>query len=186
MACVCGYRGETGSIPASSAVATVLVQHGTLRPGHMLVGGTVWGKVRKMVAEGKEAVLEAPPSTPVLTVGWRDVPMAGDRCLQVRWEELGGGSPLTDTPLQVESEQVARRVLRERAVVAERQEALVRPGEEEVVPLVVKGDVAGSVEAVVGLLSSRQPRQVGIRVIHSGIGPVSETDIELAASTKGA
>ena len=69
--------------PSSSPIATVLVQHGTLRPGNVLVAGRTWGKVRVMLGEGRKAMREATPSTPVLTVGWKDVPSAGDECLQV-------------------------------------------------------------------------------------------------------
>ncbi len=73
----------------------------------------------------------------------------------------------------------------------DRATASYRPGEgrrggEEAVPVVVKGDVAGSVEALVGVLTSSQPKQIGISVVHSGVGQVTETDVELASSAKGA
>ncbi len=88
-------------VRSSSPVATVLVQHGTLRLGNVLVAGTVWGKVRRILGEGRVTVRTAPPSTPVLTVGWKEVPVAGDKCVQV-WDGLSGGSsPLTGCPLRL-------------------------------------------------------------------------------------
>ena len=66
-----------------SPVASVVVRHGTLECGAVLVAGRTWGKVRAMFDERRKPMREAPPSTPVLTVGWRDLPTSGDNCLQV-------------------------------------------------------------------------------------------------------
>ena len=64
-------------------IATVIVQHGTLMKGDILVAGQVWGKIRTMVNEQKKMVKSAPPSTPVVTVGWKELPSAGYKCLEV-------------------------------------------------------------------------------------------------------
>lgn len=95
----------------------------------------------------------------------------------------------------MENEQQAREVASFRAMVAQRkrewrkrrrgEEVEEGEGERLRVPVVVKGDVAGSVEALVGVLLSRQPEQVGINVIHSGVGPVTDNDVEMAASGEG-
>lgn len=71
-----------------SPVASVVVQHGTLRCGDVLVAGQGWGKVRAMFDESRQPLREAPPSTPVLTVGWRELPAAGEDCLQVNVFQL--------------------------------------------------------------------------------------------------
>lgn len=66
-----------------SPVSTVIVQEGTLRAGDVLVAGQSWGKMRKLLDQNRRPLKEAPPSTPVLTVGWKDLPAAGDEVTQV-------------------------------------------------------------------------------------------------------
>ena len=64
-------------------VATVIVKHGTLTKGDILVAGQTWGKIRTLLSEQRKTVKDAPPSTPVVTVGWKELPAAGDKCLEV-------------------------------------------------------------------------------------------------------
>ena len=86
---------------------------------------------------------------------------------------------------QVESEQCAREVCEYRAALQRRRAQRVHREEGEGVPLVVKGDVVGSVEALGGVLISRQPEQLRLNVVHSGVGAISESDVEMAASSGG-
>ena len=72
---VCVYR----------PIATVIVKHGTLTKGDVLVAGQAWGKIRTLLNEQRKVVKDAPPSTPVVTVGWKELPSAGDKCLEVCW-----------------------------------------------------------------------------------------------------
>ena len=65
------------------SIATVIVQHGTLTKGDILVAGQTWGKIRTMLNEQRKTIKSAPPSTPVVTVGWKELPFAGDKCLEV-------------------------------------------------------------------------------------------------------
>ena len=74
-----------------SPVATVIVEHGTLKVGDVLVGGRAWARIRALLGEGRQALKEASPSTPVLTVGWKEVPTAGDECIQVSLLTLTSG-----------------------------------------------------------------------------------------------
>ena len=95
-------------------VASVVVRHGTLECGQVLVAGKAWGKVRAMFDERRQPVREAPPSTPVLTVGWRDLPTAGDDCLQVK---LSPSSP-TLISLSIFSSLCCRQVVRPQHAVS--------------------------------------------------------------------
>ena len=82
---VCVSKGLLSALsPPLRPVATVIVRHGTLRCGDVLAAGNTWGKVRAMLNDQKRPLQCATPSMPVLTVGWRDVPIAGEECLQVR------------------------------------------------------------------------------------------------------
>ena len=85
----------------------------------------------------------------------------------------------------MESEQCARVVCEYRAALQRRRAQRVHWEAKQGVPVVVKGDVVGSVEALVGVLTSRQPEQVGLNVVHSGVGAISESDVEMAASSGG-
>lgn len=80
---MCQVWGGVDSECSCRAVATVVLQHGTLRCGDILVAGSTWAKVRTMLSDQQKPLKRALPSTPVLTVGWKDVPAAGDLCRQV-------------------------------------------------------------------------------------------------------
>ena len=153
-------------LPLCRPVATVIVRHGTLQCGNVLVAGNTWGKVRAMLSDQKKPLRCAPPSTPVLTVGWQSAPNAGEQCIQIEDERCARGVCEYRTAVQLK-----RRGTR-----------TVRREEERSVLVVVKGDVVGSVEALVGVLTSEK---VGVTVIHSGVGSICDSDVELAASSGG-
>ena len=147
----------------------MIVRHGTLQCGNVLVAGNTWGKVRAMLSDQKKPLRCAPPATPVMTVGWQEAPHAGEQCVQVEDERRARGVCEYRTAVQLKR-RGTRTVHRE---------------EGRSVPVVVKGDVVGSVEVLVGILASRQPEKVSVNVIHSGVGAICDSDVEMAASSGG-
>ncbi len=159
--------------------ATLLVQAGTLRVGDALVIGTISGRVRAMRDENGNPVTEAPPSTPVLVTGLSDVPRAGD-IFQV-----------------VENERRARAIAEERA---ERQRRAGPPpsrtpslqdlfsrfqsGQIAELNLIIKADVQGSLEPIIGSLQQLSTDDLKINILRQGVGDVTETDVMLASASK--
>jgi len=159
------------------AVATVLIQSGTLRVGDAIVAGTAYGRVRAMVDENGDAVDEAYPSRPVLVQGLSSVPRAGD------------------TFLVTEEDRTARQIAEKREAV-ERNASLAKArkrisledftraleeGKVEALNIIIKGDVSGAVEALEeSLLKIEVDDSVQLRIIHRGVGAVTESDVNLA------
>jgi translation initiation factor IF-2 len=159
------------------AVATVLIQSGTLRVGDSIVAGTAYGKVRAMTDEDGNAVLEAQPARPVQVQGLSSVPRAGD------------------TFLVIEDDRTARQIAEKREAV-ERNAQLARArkrisledftraleeGKVDALNLIIKGDVSGAVEALEeSLLKIDVDDSVALRIIHRGVGAVTESDVNLA------
>ncbi|SDZ07368.1 translation initiation factor IF-2 [Herbiconiux ginsengi] len=159
------------------AVATVLIQSGTLRVGDAIVAGTAYGRVRAMVDENGDTVTEATPSRPVQVQGLSTVPRAGD------------------TFLVTEEDRTARQIAEKREA-AERNASLAKArkrisledftraleeGKVEALNLIIKGDVSGAVEALEeSLLKIEVDDSVQLRIIHRGVGAVTESDVNLA------
>ncbi|HJU76767.1 MAG TPA: translation initiation factor IF-2, partial [Sphingomicrobium sp.] len=157
-------------------LATVLVQRGTLRVGDVFVAGASSGKVRAMIDDKGRQVKEAGPSVPVEVLGLSAVPSAGD--------------PFT----VVENEARAREVAAYRQGVLDRKRTTSAPVSLENIfatqasttkefPLVVKADVHGSVEAIVHALSRLSTDEIKVRVLHSGVGAITESDVTLASAS---
>lgn len=158
-------------------VATILVQRGTLRAGDIFVVGAESGRVRAMVNDKGMQIKEAGPSTPVEVLGLGGVPSAGD------------------TLTVVESEARAREVAAYRSEVATRKRTGSGPAslesmfsalkEKQAVeyPLVVKGDVQGSVEAIISSLAKVGNEDIKVRILHSGVGGITESDVTLAKAS---
>jgi len=157
-------------------LATVLVQRGTLRVGDVFVAGASSGKVRAMIDDRGRQVKEAGPSVPVEVLGLSAVPAAGD--------------PFT----VVENEPRAREVAAYRQSVLDKKRTTAVPVSLEnmfanhasttkELALVIKGDVQGSVEAIVSSLNKLSTDEIKVRVLHSGVGAITESDVTLAAST---
>ncbi len=162
------------------SVATVLVQSGTLRRGDVMVAGAEWGRVRAMLNERGEQVDEAGPSTPVEVLGLSGVPMAGDEVVVVD----------NDARAREVSEYRQRTERNKRTATAPRGTinemfGRIASGESKELPVVVKADVQGSLEAIVASLEKFQNDEVSIRVLHSGVGAISESDVTLASSSGG-
>ncbi len=158
------------------SLATVLVQRGTLRVGDVIVVGAASGKVRAMIDDHGRQVKEAGPSFPVEVLGLGVVPSAGDQLTVV------------------ENEARAREVAAYRQSVLDKKRTTSAPVSLENMfanrasttiefPMVVKADVQGSVEAIVNAVNKISTDEISVRVLHSGVGAITESDVTLAAST---
>ena len=159
-------------------VATVLVQNGTLKKGDMIVAGMAFGKVRAMMDDKGRTVNSAGPSTPVEVLGFNEVPAAGDLLFAANDDKL--------------SRQVAdeRRQKAKAAQVKQAQKvslddlfSQMAEGELKELNLIVKADVQGSVEAVKQALEKLSNDEVRVRVIHSGVGAITGSDIMFASAS---
>jgi translation initiation factor IF-2 len=160
-------------------VATILVQRGTLRVGDIVVAGSQWGRVRALIDDKGVNVEEAAPSTPVEVLGFSGAPEAGDRVAVV--ENEARAREITEYRERQKRDKVAARGAPVRAL-ADMMSQLKTAGRKEL-PIVVKGDVQGSVEAIVTALEKLGNDEVGARVVHSGVGGVTESDVTLATAS---
>ncbi|MFN3658285.1 MAG: translation initiation factor IF-2 [Pseudolabrys sp.] len=161
-------------------VATVLVQRGTLHPGDIVVAGAEWGRVRALVSDTGDAVQRAGPSTPVEVLGFSGTPDAGDRLAVV--ENEARAREVTDYRARQKREKTAARATGMRGSLEQMMAQAKTAGRKEF-PLVVKGDVQGSVEAIIGALDKLGTDEVAARVLHSGVGGISESDVTLAEAS---
>ena len=157
------------------AVATALVQNGTLHVGDMVVAGNAYGRIRAMVSSRGERVKNAPPSTPVEIIGFGGVPEAGDEFMAVADEKLAR---------QVVEERAAKArasmVKNSSASTLEELYSKLEQGEVKDLNIIIKADVQGSVEAVKQSLEKLSNAEVRVRTIHSGVGAITENDVMLA------
>ncbi|MCG9894113.1 MAG: translation initiation factor IF-2 [Fimbriimonadaceae bacterium] len=160
------------------SVATVLVQEGTLRIGQILYAGKAWGKVKALSDWQGVKLKEAGPSVPVEVLGLGDVPMAGDVVHVVSTEKEA--REITDK--RIETERVKTLVAPKRKVSLRDLKRAFDGDEAQSLNLIVKADVQGSVEAVRGMLEKIKHAEVDIRILHSGVGAVTESDILLASA----
>jgi translation initiation factor IF-2 len=161
-------------------VATLLVQKGTLKVGDILIAGSEWGRVRALLDDRGRSVETASPATPVEVLGLQGTPQAGD------------------TFVVVETEARAREIAEFRAhrhrqhqMAAAKRGTLeqmftkIQAGETKELPVVIKGDVQGSVEALVSSLNQLSNDEVGVRVLHAAVGGINESDVTLARASGG-
>jgi translation initiation factor IF-2 len=165
---------ETGQ----GSVATVLVQRGTLNVGDIVVAGSQWGKVRALLDDAGERVDTALPSTPVEILGLNGTPNAGDEFAVVeneaRAREITEFRDRRDRDAKVQAG--ARGTLDEMF-------SQIQAGEVKEVPIVVKADVQGSVEAIVQSAQNLSTDEVSVRVLHTGVGGINESDVSLAQAS---
>ncbi len=162
------------------AVATVLVQRGTLKSGDIVVAGAEWGRVRALVSDTGATIDAAGPSTPVEVLGFNHTPEAGDRMAVVDSEARA--REVTDYRARQKRE---TRVTGVRGSLEQMMSQLKSAGRKEF-PLVIKGDVQGSVEAIIGALEKLGTEEVAARIIHAGVGGITESDVTLAEASGAA
>ncbi len=161
------------------AVATVLVQRGTLNVGDIFVTGSEWGRVRALIDDRGDNLKSAGPSRPVEVLGLNGSPLAGDDFVVVESEARAR-----------EIAEFRSRTKREQSAVASSRGTLeqmfqrIQAGEAKELPIVVKGDVQGSVEAIVASLEkiAGDNTEVKVRVLHAAVGAITESDVTLAAT----
>ena len=159
-------------------VATVLVQNGTLRTGDNFVVGNVYGKVRAMFDDRSNQLDEAPPSTPVEILGMEGLPQAGDQFVVVADRDKARG-------ISEYREQKAREAMlakSSRVSLEGLAEQMKTTGTKEL-NIILKADVGGSVEVLTDLLSKLSNDKVRLKVLHSGVGAITETDVLLASAS---
>ena len=165
------------------AVATVLVQTGTLKPGQILVAGDQWGRVRALVNDKGEHVKEAGPSMPVEVLGLSGTPAAGDKFAVV--ENEGRAREISEYRQRLAREKQVARQTGSRGSLEQMMNQLQTSGLKEF-PLLIKGDVQGSIEAIAGALEKLGTDEVRVRIVHSGAGAITESDISLAEASNAA
>ncbi|GLV40171.1 mitochondrial translation initiation factor 2 [Carabus blaptoides fortunei] len=193
--CVDAYRGK---------LSTVLIQRGTLSKGSVLVAGTAWAKVRALFDQDGRNITEAPPSTAVEMLGWRELPAAGQQVLEVisekrahevvKWREAKQLEERRDNEAGIIKAKQDEHLVAYRAQLEHKRKIgryRLKPGgprEKEIkedttptVRVVVKGDVDGTVEAILDVLETYDSNtDCKLDVVHYGVGNISESDVELA------
>jgi len=162
-------------------VATVLVQRGTLRTGDIVVAGAEWGRVRALINDLGANVKEAGPSVPVEVLGFNGTPEAGDRVAVV--ESEARAREVTEYRTRQKRERQAARMGSSGRTLADMMRDLKAGAGRKEFPLVVRADVQGSAEAIVGALEKVGNEEVAARIIQAGVGGISESDVTLAEAS---
>ncbi len=159
-------------------VATILVQNGTLRQGDLIVSGQYYGRVKAMFNERNQRIEEAPPSTPVVILGLNGAPQAGEK-FKVFEDEAEAKETATKRA----------QILREQGLRARKHITLDEIGRRlalgnfKELNIIIKGDVDGSVEALSDSLQKLSTEEIAVRVVHKGVGQISESDVLLATAS---
>jgi translation initiation factor IF-2 len=159
-------------------VGTALVQRGTLRLGDLIVAGSAYGRVRALINDLGDQVKEAGPSVPVEVLGFDSAPEAGDQFAVV--ESEARAREITDYRMRERRKRLA--VAGQRGSLEQMMSQLKETGVKEFT-LVIKGDVQGSVEAITSALAALGTDEVRARVVHAGVGGITESDVSLAATS---
>nr|WP_314487243.1 translation initiation factor IF-2 [uncultured Kingella sp.] len=160
------------------AVATLLVQSGTLKKGDMLLAGTAFGKVRAMLDENGKAIDEAGPSIPVEILGLSDVPNAGEDALVLADEKKA-----REVALFRQGKYRDVRLAKQQAAKLENMFNNMGENAAQNLSVIIKADVQGSYEALAGSLQKLSTDEVKVSVLHSGVGGISESDVNLAIAS---
>jgi translation initiation factor IF-2 len=160
------------------AVATVLIQRGTLRVGDIFVAGSEWGRVRALIDDRGQNQQEAGPSTPIEVLGLNGTPLAGDDFVVA--ENESRARDIADFRQRRRRNAVAASGTRG---TLEQMFSQIAAGVAKELPVVVKSDVQGSLEAIVGSLERISTSEVSIRVLHSAVGGINESDVILAKAS---
>ena len=161
------------------SVATVLVQRGTLRIGDIFVAGSEWGRVRAMVDSHGENIEEAGPSVPVEVLGLNGTPAAGDEVAVV--ENEARAREVVDFRQRRRRDEKA--AAGARGTLEQMFEKIKEGNEVQALPAVIKGDVHGSVEAILGALDKLATEEVKVQVLHSAVGGINESDVTLSKAS---
>jgi translation initiation factor IF-2 len=167
------------------SVATVLVQRGTLKIGDIFVVGAEWGRVRALYNDKGEQLQQAIPGQPVEVLGLTGTPDAGDIMNVVENEAKAREVSEFRARKKREKASAAMSTNRQGKSFEDILAAAKEAGEKKILPVIIKGDVHGSVEAIIGSLNkmTEENKEIGIQVLHSGVGGITESDITLAKAS---
>jgi translation initiation factor IF-2 len=160
------------------AVATMMVQSGTLKRGDVVLAGQVFGRVRAMLDENGKAINEAGPSIPVEILGLSDVPAAGEEAIVLADEKKA-----REIALFRQGKFRDVKLAKQQAAKLENMFQQMEEGEVKTLPLIVKADVQGSQEALVQTLAKLSNTEVRVQIIHGAVGAISESDVNLAQAS---
>jgi translation initiation factor IF-2 len=164
-------------------VATVLVQRGTLKIGDIIVAGSEWGRVRLLASDTGEVIDSAGPSMPVEVLGFNGTPEAGDRLAVV--DNEARAREVTEYRARQKREKAVAKATGMRGSLEQMMSQLKTAGRKEF-PLVIKGDVQGSIEAIAGALDKLGTEEVAARILYAGAGGITESDVRLAEASDAA
>ncbi len=160
------------------SVATILVQAGTLRVGEVFIAGKEWGHVRAMFNEHGKKLHEAGPATPVEVLGLQGTPSAGDNFIAVKDE----AQAKEVTNYRIRKERDAKLVKSAKSAMEQMLDK-IKSGEAKHLSVIIKADVQGSIEAIEGTINKFSNDEVSVQVLHSAVGPISESDVTLAKAS---
>jgi len=161
-------------------VGTVLVQRGTVNVGDIFVAGSEWGRIRVLIDHTGQQIKSAPPSTPVEVVGFSGVPSAGDDFIVVENEARAREV----SEFRTRKQRIAGQAGSVGATTMEQMFAKIKAGEAKELPIVIKADMQGSVEALTGTLLKIGGEEVKVNVIYGAVGAINESDVTLAKASK--
>jgi translation initiation factor IF-2 len=165
--------------PGLGSVATVLVQDGTLHTSDVALSGPGYGRIRSLLNDRGEQISEAGPSTPVIVSGLSVLPNAGDKLFVL--DDLDRARSIAqEREAQTRQNQLAQ----QNKVTADNLLDTMKAGDVQTINLIIKADVQGSVETLVATVGQQNTDEVKVRVIHSGVGAINESDVQLAMATK--
>jgi translation initiation factor IF-2 len=158
-------------------LATLLVQKGTLNVGDSILVGTTYGRVRAMFDDKGKKITSAGPSIPVEILGLSEVPLAGDKFHEVKDEKTARG--------MAEARKIKEKSLSQGSMRVSLEDfySQMKEGKIQELPIIIKADVQGSIEALKGSLEKLSTDEIKVRVIHGGVGAITETDISLATAS---
>ncbi len=166
---------ESNMVAGLGSVATVLIQNGTLRPGDIVLSGPGYGRVRTILNDRNETITEAGPSMPVIISGLNQLPGAGDKLFVL--DDMDRAKSIAEersTNVRQTHLSSATRVTLDNLF------ATMEAGDVKTINLIIKGDVQGSVETLAKTVTDQNTAEVKVRVIHSAVGAINESDVELA------
>jgi translation initiation factor IF-2 len=158
-------------------VATVLVQDGTLRVGDVMLAGPGYGRIRTILNDRGESIQEAAPATPVVVAGLNDTPLAGDKFFDLEDDFDRARQVAEERSTHLRQTSLA---MRNTATTLNNLYDQIQAGQVKTINLIIKGDVQGSVETLAKTVTDANTDEVKVRVIHSAVGAINESDVELA------
>jgi translation initiation factor IF-2 len=159
-------------------VGTVIIQEGTLKIGDPFIAGSMFGRVRAMIDDKGKRIQKAPPATPVLVVGFQDVPHGGDRFIVTTEERYA-----RELSKYRQEKLKEKDILKNSRTTLEELYSKMNETGRVTLNVIVKGDVRGTIDAIVEALRKLSNEQVEIQIIHSGAGAITETDVNLAMAS---